>query len=98
MEVNRWESRVSNWDTHWRRDGKELFYISPERKVMAVDIKEYPSTFEVGTPKALFQTRLRATQRPGTITTFPPTASDSSSTISPKRRPRHPSASSSTGR
>jgi hypothetical protein len=43
---------------HWRRDGKELFYISPERKVMAVDIKEDSSTFEVGTPKALFQTRL----------------------------------------
>ena len=43
---------------HWRRDGKKLFYISPERKVMAVDIKTDSSTFEVGAPKALFQTRL----------------------------------------
>jgi Tol biopolymer transport system component len=42
----------------WRRDGRELFYISPERKVIAVDIKADASTFEVGTPKALFQTRL----------------------------------------
>ena len=42
----------------WRRDGRELFYISPERKVEVVDIHADGSTFEAGTPKALFQTRL----------------------------------------
>ena len=42
----------------WRRDGRELFYISPDRKLMEVEVKSDTSTFEVGTPKALFQTRL----------------------------------------
>ena len=37
----------------WRGDGKELFYISPEGKLMAVEIKA-GSTFEPGVPKPLF--------------------------------------------
>ncbi len=40
----------------WRPDGKELFYLSPDRKVMAVPVKA-DSTVEVGTPKALFDVR-----------------------------------------
>jgi eukaryotic-like serine/threonine-protein kinase len=39
----------------WRRDGKELFYLSLERKLMAVEVKTAP-TFEYGVPKELFQT------------------------------------------
>jgi eukaryotic-like serine/threonine-protein kinase len=39
----------------WRRDGKELFYLSLERKLMAVEVKTVP-TFEYGVPKELFQT------------------------------------------
>ena len=42
----------------WRRDGRELFYISPDRKLVAVDVKTDTSILEVGTPKPLFQTRL----------------------------------------
>ena len=41
----------------WRRDGKELYFMSPDRKIMAVDVK-LGTTFEMGTPKALFQTRV----------------------------------------
>jgi Tol biopolymer transport system component len=37
----------------WRRDGKELFYISPDGKLMAVDVTELP-TFRSGSPKPLF--------------------------------------------
>ncbi len=37
----------------WRRDGKELFYITPDGKLMAVEIK-IGSTFEPGVPKLLF--------------------------------------------
>ena len=37
----------------WRRDGRELFYIAADRKLMAVDVK-LGSTFEAGVPKALF--------------------------------------------
>ncbi len=40
----------------WRRDGKELFYMAPNRKLMAVDVKLDKGTFEVGLPKLLFQT------------------------------------------
>jgi len=41
----------------WRRDGKELFYLSPGRKLMAVDVKLGSNTFEAGVPRMLFQTR-----------------------------------------
>jgi hypothetical protein len=37
----------------WRRDGKELFYLSPDRKLMAVPISGEPA-LAVGTPKVLF--------------------------------------------
>ena len=39
----------------WRRDGKELFFLSPERKLMAVSIKK-GSPPQFSAPKALFQT------------------------------------------
>ena len=42
----------------WRRDGKELFYLSPSRRMMAVDIKATATTFEIGRPRELFQTRV----------------------------------------
>ena len=41
----------------WRRDGKELFYISPDWKMMAVDVDTQP-TFRSGTPRALFDTEM----------------------------------------
>ncbi len=39
----------------WRRDGKELFYISPDSQMMAVDVSTTP-IFQAGNPHALFQT------------------------------------------
>jgi Tol biopolymer transport system component len=41
----------------WRRDGRELFYIATDRKLMAVDVK-LRATFEAGVPKTLFGTRV----------------------------------------
>ena len=41
----------------WRRDGKELFFISPDWKMMAVDVGTNP-TFQSGTPHALFDTEM----------------------------------------
>jgi len=38
---------------HWRRDGKELFYLSNDSKLMAVDTTTNPA-FQVGAPKVLF--------------------------------------------
>jgi serine/threonine protein kinase len=40
----------------WRRDGKELFYVSADKRLMAVEVKA-DATFEAGVPKALFGTR-----------------------------------------
>jgi serine/threonine protein kinase/Tol biopolymer transport system component len=54
----RW--RVSTAGGHqprWRGDGRELFYIASDRKLMAVDVK-LGATFEAGTPRALFETRV----------------------------------------
>jgi len=41
----------------WRRDGKELFYLAPDRKMMAVTVRT-GATFEAGTPQTLFETTL----------------------------------------
>jgi eukaryotic-like serine/threonine-protein kinase len=39
----------------WSRDGKELYFIGLDGKLMAVDVKSGPGgSFEAGTPKALF--------------------------------------------
>ncbi len=42
----------------WRRDGKELFYIAPDHKLMAVAVRT-GATFEAEAPQALFETRVR---------------------------------------
>ena len=38
----------------WRRDGKELFYISADQKLMAVPVKS-GTTFDAGPPQQLFE-------------------------------------------
>jgi len=42
-------------EPHWRRDGKELYYVSaPPQKLMAVDVKTQGAIFEASVPHALF--------------------------------------------
>jgi len=41
----------------WRGDGKEIFYLAQDRKVMAVTVKA-DSTFETGVPAELFPTQV----------------------------------------
>jgi hypothetical protein len=38
----------------WRGDGKELYYMAPDGKLMAVDVKAAPESFQHGSPHALF--------------------------------------------
>ena len=38
----------------WRQDGKELYYLTPESEVMAVDVTTTPA-FQAATPKLLFK-------------------------------------------
>ena len=40
----------------WCKDGKELCYLAPNRKLMAVDVKTASAVLEAGQPKELFQT------------------------------------------
>ncbi|MDQ3196598.1 MAG: hypothetical protein M3Q32_09625, partial [Pseudomonadota bacterium] len=42
----------------WRRDGRELFYVAADGRMMAVGVKTNGATFEPGTPTALFKTRM----------------------------------------
>jgi len=42
----------------WRGDGKELYYLSPDKKLMAVDVKGAGDTFERGVPRPLFDMRV----------------------------------------
>lgn len=42
----------------WRRDGKELFYLSADRKMMAVPVRTSPR-FEAETPRPLFDAATR---------------------------------------
>jgi len=44
--------------TRWRHDGKELYYVAPNGKLVAVPIELKGSTLNAGAPVALFQTRL----------------------------------------
>ncbi len=67
-------SRPRGWGPVWRRDGKELFYLSGDG-VVAVDVKMAGSTIETGPPRPLF--RLPPQGDDVTTMTFPPTGSAS---------------------
>jgi eukaryotic-like serine/threonine-protein kinase len=41
----------------WSRDGKELYFIAPDAKLMAVSIRTTLTSVAAGVPTALFQTR-----------------------------------------
>jgi serine/threonine protein kinase/Tol biopolymer transport system component len=42
----------------WRHDGKEIFYLSSDSKVMSVDVNTTSATFQAATPKPLFTVRI----------------------------------------
>jgi Tol biopolymer transport system component len=50
----RWQiSQGGGVEPYWPRDGKEFFYITPDRKVTSVSIRTTPSV-EIGKPQPLF--------------------------------------------
>jgi Tol biopolymer transport system component len=54
----RWQvSRGGGVQPRWRRNGKELFYISPDWKMMSVPVNASPA-FQSGTPQPLFDTEM----------------------------------------
>src|SRR4029079_14637497 len=48
----------------WRRDGKELFYISADGKLTAVPGTTDRTTFSAGTPRALFDVEVPESNPP----------------------------------
>ncbi|MGA9883918.1 MAG: protein kinase [Candidatus Acidiferrales bacterium] len=51
----KWQVSYGGGDEpQWSADGKELYYVTPDWKVMEADVTTSP-TFQAGTPKLLFQ-------------------------------------------
>ena len=53
------EEQVSDgggFDGRWRRDGRELFYLSPDRRMMSVQVNTKDGRLYYGRPQPLFQT------------------------------------------
>jgi len=48
----------------WRRDGKELFYLSFERKVMSVELSEKDGELQAGVPQPLFKSMIASPYYP----------------------------------
>lgn len=57
--TGKWQVSLTSGGTqaHWRRDGKELFYMAPDRKLRAVEIRATAQSFDHGAPQALFESR-----------------------------------------
>jgi serine/threonine protein kinase/Tol biopolymer transport system component len=55
--VGKWHISTAGGDKpRWRRDGKELYYIALDGKMMAVPVKSTATTFEPGAAVPLFET------------------------------------------
>jgi DNA-binding winged helix-turn-helix (wHTH) protein/Tol biopolymer transport system component len=50
-------------EPQWRRDGRELFYLAADDRLMAVDVKP-GDTWQAGRPHSLFQTKISRTHEP----------------------------------
>jgi hypothetical protein len=51
----KWQVSTSGGiNAHWRRDGKELFFLDAASNVMAVDVDSSGSAVRLGVPHALF--------------------------------------------
>ena len=57
-------------DPSWREDGKEIYYRSPDQKLMAVEIHG-GADFQAGVPQALFPIRIRVGNPRNKYTPYP---------------------------
>ena len=70
LSDRKWQvSTTGGYEPRWRADGRELYYLSQDRRLMAVSVGAGPS---FGVPKPLFQTRVPAGVTPNR-THFVPT-------------------------
>lgn len=58
--TGRWQvSTDGGSQPRWRADGREVFYLSSDRKICAASVEETADNFVVGRPQNLFQTAAR---------------------------------------
>ena len=66
VTAGKWQISITGGEQpRWRRDGKELFYISTDRKLMSVEVNTDGATFEHRAPTVLFGTRVGGIDTPG---------------------------------
>jgi eukaryotic-like serine/threonine-protein kinase len=54
--AEKWQVSTNGGSTpRWRRDGKELFYLTADSRIMSVEVKAGAAGFEVSLPKVLFE-------------------------------------------
>jgi serine/threonine protein kinase len=58
VDAKRQVSNGGGGQPHWRGDGKELYYVTQEGKMMAVDVQT-GSGIETGAPRLVFDTQMR---------------------------------------
>jgi len=69
----KWQVSTAGGDQAlWRRDGKELFYLAPDGRLMAVPVSTSP-TFSAGAPRALFDAATGETTPSGIRNFYIPT-------------------------
>jgi Tol biopolymer transport system component len=68
--VLRQVSAKGGFQPQWRRDGRELFYLAPDKTLMAIDVRPRAATFDPGPAKALFATRTKWIEIQATSRTY----------------------------
>jgi Tol biopolymer transport system component len=59
QQTGKWQISPSGGaEPFWRRDGKELFYLTADNQLMAVPVNTDAASFQPGIPKPLFQSQL----------------------------------------
>jgi eukaryotic-like serine/threonine-protein kinase len=87
-------STNGGYEPRWRADGREIYYLSEDRKLMAVSVGAGPS---FGIPKPLFQTYVPPAYPHCARTTCRAVTASGSSSTWPQIPSLHPLASCSTG-
>jgi Tol biopolymer transport system component len=58
-QTGKWQvSAAGGNQPRWRKDGREIYYIAPDGKMMAASVELSANNAKVSAPVALFQTRI----------------------------------------
>ena len=62
----KWQVSIAGgFQPQWRRDGRELFFLGPDLKLMAAEVDTRTGAFSTRAPRALFPTRSRRSNLKG---------------------------------